>query len=282
MTSPSSSVHQARKALGQRLREIRLDAGLTARALAALAGWHESKCSRFESGSRSPSEPDLRAWALHCGALHLAEDLVATARGINGMYVEWRRMERSGLRQAQESVLPLWERTRRFRIYSSWLIPGPVQTAPYIRALLTSIRDRRQLVDDVDAAVRVRMDKQHIVHKGNHRFAIILEESTLRYRIGGPEVMAGQLRHLLVAAALPSVSLGIVPLGADRSGLWPVEGFFLFDDVQANVELVSAHVTVTQPHEINLYAQTFSALADLAVYGGAARDLITAAIDSPG
>ncbi|MEU9115761.1 DUF5753 domain-containing protein [Streptomyces sp. NPDC048483] len=282
MTSPSSSVHQARKALGQRLREIRLDAGLTARALAALADWHESKCSRLESGSRSPSEPDLRAWALHCGAPHLAEDLVTTARGIDGMYVEWRRMERSGLKQAQESVLPLWERTRRFRIYSSWLIPGPVQTGPYIKALLTSIRNRRQLVDDVDAAVRVRMEKQRIVHEGNHRFAIILEESALRYRIGGCEVMAGQLRHLLVAASLPSVSLGIVPLDADRSGLWPVEGFFLFDDVQANVELVSAHLTVTQPHEINLYAQTFSTFTELAVYGGAARDRITAAIDSLG
>ncbi|WP_425315850.1 helix-turn-helix domain-containing protein [Streptomyces olivoreticuli] len=43
--SSSSSVRQARQALGQRLREIRKDSGLTARALAALAGWHESKCS---------------------------------------------------------------------------------------------------------------------------------------------------------------------------------------------------------------------------------------------
>jgi hypothetical protein len=32
------------------------------------------------------------------------------------------------LRQAQESVLPLWERTRAFRIYTSFVVPGPVQT----------------------------------------------------------------------------------------------------------------------------------------------------------
>jgi transcriptional regulator with XRE-family HTH domain len=282
MPSPSSSVQEARKALGQRLREIRLDAGLTARALAVLAGWHESKCSRYESGARSPSEADLRAWALHCGVPHLGDDLVTTARGIDGMYVEWRRMERSGLRRAQESVVPLWERTRRFRIYSSWLIPGPVQTAPYIEALLKSIRDRRQLVDDVEEAVRVRVAKQHVVHEGGHSFAIVLEEAALRYRIGGPDVMAGQLGHLLTAASLPSVSLGIIPLAADRSRIWPVEGFFLYDAEVANVELVSAHLTVTQSHEIDLYARTFAALQELAVYGSKARELITSAIDALG
>ncbi|MFF2039321.1 helix-turn-helix domain-containing protein [Kitasatospora sp. NPDC058170] len=46
MPSPYSAVHQAKQALGRRLREIRKDSGLTARALAASAGWHESKCSR--------------------------------------------------------------------------------------------------------------------------------------------------------------------------------------------------------------------------------------------
>ncbi|MGP3969067.1 helix-turn-helix domain-containing protein [Streptomyces sp. 6N223] len=282
MPSPSSSVQEARRALGQRLREIRKDAGLTARALAARAGWHESKCSRYESAARTPSEDDLRTWAEQCGMPQLADELITTLRGIDGMYVEWRRMERSGLRKAQESVVPLWERTRRFRIYSSWLIPGPVQTAPYVKALLTSIRDRRGLIDDVDEAVHVRMDKQHVVHEGNHSFAILLEEAALRYRIGGPEVMTGQLRHLLSTAALPSVSVGIIPLTADRSGIWPVEGFFLYDADVANVELVSAHLTVTQSHEINLYADAFARLSELAVYGGKARDLITDAIDALG
>lgn len=281
MTSPSSSVQEARKALGRRLSEIRNEAGLTKRALAALLGWHESKCSRFESGTRSPSERDLRDWATACGAQGAAEDLVTTARGIEGMYVEWRKMERTGLKRAQESVLPLWERTQRFRIYSPWLIPGPVQTASYITALLTSIRDRRGLVDDVPAAVKVRVDEQKVVY-GNHTFAILLEESVLRYRIGGTDVMAGQLGYLLSAMALPSVSIGIIPQGADRSRLWPVEGFFLYDDETVNVELVSAHLTVVQSHELAMYAKTFSELAELAVYGSAARELITAAIESLG
>ncbi|MEU6177434.1 helix-turn-helix domain-containing protein [Streptomyces coeruleorubidus] len=281
MTSPSSSVQEARKALGQRLAEIRQAAGLTKRALAHSLGWHESKASRFESGTRAPSERDLRDWCSACGAENEVEDLISTARGIEGMYVEWRKMERSGLKWAQESVLPLWERTQRFRIYSPWLIPGPVQTTSYITALLNSIRNRRGLVDDVPAAVRVRVEKQQVVY-GNHTFAILLEESALRYRIGGTDVMAGQLGYLLSAMALPSVSIGIIPQDADRSTLWPVEGFFLYDDKTVNVELVSAHLTVVQQHELAMYAQTFSELAELAVYGAAARELITAAIESLG
>ncbi|MEV6590279.1 helix-turn-helix domain-containing protein [Streptomyces acidicola] len=282
MRPSASNVQEARRAFGQRLREIREESGLTARELARIADWHESKCSKIEHGKVRPSFEDIRTYARLCSVPDLAEDLVAAARGIDGMYVEWRRLERAGLRQVQESVLPLWERTRRFRIYSSWLIPGPVQTEAYIRALLTAIRDRRQLIDDVEAAVRVRVSKQHIVHEGNHRFSIILEESALRYGIGSTETMTGQLGHLLTVSTLPSVSLGIIPLDADRSRLWPTEGFFLFDDEQVNVELVSAHLTVTQPHEIELYAYTFAELAELARYGAEARSLITKAIDALG
>ncbi|NUK49745.1 hypothetical protein HRW14_05450 [Streptomyces lunaelactis] len=216
MTSPSSSVQEARRALGKRLSEIRLEAGLTKRALANSLGWHE-----------------------------------------------------------------LWESTQRFRIYSPWLIPGPVQTASYITALLTSIRDRRGLIDDVPAAVKVRVEKQQIVY-GNHTFAILLEEGALRKRIGGTDVMAGQLGYLLSVMALPSVSIGIIPEDADRSSLWPVEGFFLYDDQTVHIELVSAHLAVTKKHELAMYAQTFTDLAELSVYGPAAREIITAAIESLG
>jgi len=47
---------EARHALGARLREIRLDAGLSARELARLAGWHFTKVSKIEHGKQTPSE----------------------------------------------------------------------------------------------------------------------------------------------------------------------------------------------------------------------------------
>jgi transcriptional regulator with XRE-family HTH domain len=280
--SPSSSVRQAKDALGRRLREIRQDAGLTARALAASAGWHESKSSRIEHGRTPPSDADIRAWTAACGVPDQAADLIATARGIEGMYIEWRRTERSGLRQAQEAALPLFERTTRFRVYQSWVVPGLLQTVAYTTAVLNTIVSLRGAPDDVAEAVAVRMDRQRILHSGHRRFAVLVEEWVLRTVIGDTEVMAGQLGHLMAVASLPSVSLGVIPLGVPRGAGWPVESFTMYDDAQVNVELVSAHLTVTQPNEIAEYARAFAELRRIAVYGGPARALITSAIDALG
>jgi transcriptional regulator with XRE-family HTH domain len=278
MPSPSSSAQQAVLALGIRLREIRITAGFSGRRLGALTGWHSSKISKIEYGKQVPTPSDIRMWCEHCGVPGQSDELVASLHAAEGMWIDWRRMERTGLRQAQESVVPLWERTRTFRIYSPRMIPAPVQTEDYIRTVLTSVRARRDVPDDVEDAVRVRVDRQRLTHEGNHRFSIVLEENVLRHPVGGTPVMAAQLGHLLIASTLPSISLGVVPLAADRSYVRPAEGFWLFDDSQVSVELVAGFLTITQPREIAMYAQAFSDLAALAVFGRGARGLITAAV----
>jgi transcriptional regulator with XRE-family HTH domain len=264
------------------LGEIRKDAGLTGRALALLCDWHESKVSRIEHARTAPSVDDIRAWCLNCGAPDETEDLITFLRTVEDMFVEWRRMERTGLKRAQEAVLPLWERTKIFRAYSSWLIPGAVQTLAYTKAILQAIATRRELPDDTDEAAAVRADRLRLLREGDHRFFVVIEESVLRTIIGGPEVMAGQLGHLITVASLPSVSLSIIPMGLERDVVWPVEDFWIFDDRQVNVELVSGWLTLTQPREIAMYSKAFSDLSDLAIRGAKARALITAAIDALG
>jgi hypothetical protein len=158
-----------------------------------------------------------------------------------------------------------------------------VQTAAYIRALLKAVRDRRpNLVDDIEQAVEVRVAKQHVTYEGDHRFTLLLEENVLRHQIGGPAVLREQLEHLRSAMSLPSVTLGVIPFSADRSPLRLVEMFFLFDDAQASVELVSGWLRVTQPGEVEMYAQAFARLAGMAVYGNAAQALINQAIGALG
>ena len=86
---PTTPVGQAREALGARLRELRAEANLTARALAAACDWHFTKISKIEHGTRSPSEHDIRRWCQACDADAHVPDLIATARAIESMYVEW-------------------------------------------------------------------------------------------------------------------------------------------------------------------------------------------------
>lgn len=280
--SPSSSVQRARQQLAERLRDIRLDAGLTARALSTAAGWHEAKTSRIESAKQAPSEADMQVWCRVCGADREVPDLIAASRAADSMYVEWRRLNPAGLRRAQESRRPLYERTMVFKAYCSAVIPGFLQTPGYARALLSAITAFRGTPDDVEEAVAARMSRNRMLRSGNHHFALLVEESVLRYRLGGTEVMAAQLGHLLEAAELPSVSLGVIPFAACGRPVWPLESFTVFDDERVHVELLSAQVTVTAPSEITLYVRAFDKLAELAVHGPAARELITAAINAVG
>ncbi|MCI0689233.1 MAG: helix-turn-helix transcriptional regulator [Sporichthyaceae bacterium] len=273
-TSPSSSAQKARQALADRLRDLRLDAGLTARALSQGAGWHEAKTSRIEHGQQAPSPTDLRTWSEACGVPHLTPDLIAELRAVDSMWLDWQRAERTGLRQLTASVRDLYEGTRLLRSYSPKMIPGLLQTAEYTTAVYNSLRDRRGLIDDVEPAVAERMARQHILYEGDHRFAFVIEQSVLRYRIGGPEILAGQLRHLALVMRLPSVSLSIIPDEADRSGQWLVEDFTMFDTTQVSVELVSGLLTITQPREIAMYVRVFTRLAELAVTGARAREVI--------
>lgn len=280
---PSSSAQQLREALGLRLREIRAGAGITGRDLAMKLGRHPSTVSRVEHGAVTPPADLIRAWCDRCGAQAQADDLIASLHVIETMFMEWERLERRGFKDLQGTLLPLYEQTRNFRAYSSWLLPGVVQTEAYTRAVWQLIARRRGLTNDSDDAMPARLARQRGLRDGRHRYAFLIEESVLRVGFGGPDVMLGQLGHLITLSTFPSVSLGIVPARPDRFA-WPVEDFWIFDDSQVQVELVSGYLRLTQRRDIGMYIRTFHALSEQAVFGASARALISAAIaaqDSP-
>jgi transcriptional regulator with XRE-family HTH domain len=276
--SPSSSVQRAREQLAERLRDIRLDARLTARALSSAAGWHEAKTSRIESAKQAPSEDDIRIWCRVCGAERTVPDLIAASRSADSMYTEWRRLQPAGMRRDQERRVPLYERTKVFKSYVGTVVPGFLQTPEYATALLSAIRVFHGTPDDVHDAVKARMARNHVVRSGNHRFLAVAEEAVLRQQIGSAAVMARQLAYLLEAMALPAVSLGIIPFSAAEREVWPLEAFTVFDDERVHVELLAAQVTVTAPSELVLYARAFDKLAGLAVYGDEAQARISHAM----
>jgi transcriptional regulator with XRE-family HTH domain len=272
-------VQAALASLAARLRELRLDAGLNGRELADRCGWSESKRSRLEGGRRRPSDADILAWCRACDAEDQAADLVAANRQLDAMYVQWRRQMRTGMRRLQEASVPLYQRTRHFRVYSSDLVPGLLQTPAYAAAVLRSISDFIGTPDDIDQAVAARMRRSQVLREGDHRFVVLLEETVLRHQLGDAEVMSGQLGQLMASMSLPSVSLGIIPFAAVRASL-PMETFMVFDDRLVRVELLTAKVTVSAPSEIADYVKAHRELQQLAVYGAQARELIIKAIES--
>ncbi|MEV3898478.1 helix-turn-helix domain-containing protein [Streptomyces anulatus] len=278
-TSPSSSAQAARDALAVRLSHLRKEAGLTGKALSARCGWHPAKTTRIQKAEASPSDADIRAWCAACGADDQADDLIATARAVDSMYMEWRRLHQSGMRQVQENWYALHEQTRHCRVYLSNVPPGFLQTPAFATALMNQITRFQGTPNDVAEAVAARVARSRFLYEGGHRYVVLLEESVLRYQTADPEAMRGQLRHLLAVMPLASVALGIIPFTAQRT-VWPLEAFYVHDDTMAVVETLTAEIKVTQPRELADYMKAFAALAEMAVYGDTARALIRAAIDA--
>ncbi|WP_329563015.1 DUF5753 domain-containing protein [Kitasatospora sp. NBC_01266] len=225
--------------------------------------------SRIINAKSQPSDPDIRAWCAACGADDQADDLIATARAVESMYLEWRRIHRGGMRRVQEQTLAQYAEIALNRVYVSNVVPGFFQTVPYATALLKAITRFQGTPDDVAEAVAARVARSRYLYEGNHRFVVVLEEAVLRNRIGTPATMRGQLQHLLTVLPLPSVALGIIPTGAERT-MWPLEAFYLQDSSAAVVETLTAEINVVQPRELADYARAFDELARMAVYGRAA------------
>lgn len=278
--SPSSSAQAAREAVAGRLKELRADAGITGPELASRCGWSHPKTYRIEGARTPPSADDIRLWCEACNAGEQAGDIIAQSRTAESMYMEWRRKVRTGLKQLQDSYVPLFQATKLFRVYSPTMVPGLLQTEGYALGLLSSIMRFRDIPDDVASAVTARLERSRIIHEPGHRFTMVIEESVLHHQLGDQEAMAAQLGYLLTAGALPAVSLGIIPSSTRERPMWPLEVFHVYDETLVSVELLAARVQVTQPSEITLYVKAFEELRSMAVYGAEARQLIVGAIES--
>ncbi|MFI6638244.1 helix-turn-helix domain-containing protein [Streptomyces sp. NPDC050504] len=278
---PSSTVQKAREELASSLRAIRRDAELTGRELAARCGWSESKSSRIENAKTPPSDGDIRAWCRACGAVDQIADLIAASRQSADAHVQWKRLQRSGLRRLQQSAGDVYQQTRRFRVYVSDVVPGFLQTPDYATALLSGIAEFRGIPNDVAEAVAARVKRNAVLTDGARRFSFVLEESVLRYRLCDEEAMAAQLGHLLGVMSLPNVAVGIVPF-ATRRTVWPMPTFTIFDNARVHADTLDAASTLTQPSQVELYAKAFEGQAQAAVRGAAARAVVAEALASLG
>lgn len=274
-TVPSSAARQLLEELGTRLRDLRKDAGLSGRALAAATGQHFTRVSKIEHGVQTPSDQDIQAWCLACGATDQIPDLIAAARAVESVYRELRRQARAGMKRVLgPHTVTLYEQTELFRIYEHNVIPGLFQTADYAAAMLSFWMEFLDAPNDLDAAVAARMERQHVIYQRDKRFDVVLEEQALRTWFGTAETQAGQLDRLLAITSLPGITLGIIPMMTERTAVGSA-GFWIFDNSLAALETPTASIEVTRPQEIEMYARMFGQLQSAALYGRAARALIT-------
>ncbi|WP_455361990.1 helix-turn-helix domain-containing protein [Streptomyces sp. SYSU K21746] len=272
----STDFQSARVALGARLRELRAEAGLTGKDLAARLGWQRSKVSRLENGKQTATTDDLDAWADAAGAPSQAADLKSRLRGLESQQRSWRRQLAAGHRPVQDRYVVEYKRTATMRGYETTVIPGLFQTPDYARHLLAQNAELMQSPRDTEAAVHARMRRQEVLYEAGKLFRVLVWEGALHALVGPRVVMAGQLDRLVGLIGMSTVELGIVPLGAPLK-LTPKHGFWIFDEERVVVETINTELQFDSADDLALYGRVWEQLNEAAAYGPQAHRLIARA-----
>jgi transcriptional regulator with XRE-family HTH domain len=274
MGSGITSVDEARNALGKRLRELRTEASLSGKELAESLSWPPSKISKIENGKQTPTDDDIRAWARATNAEKQTASLLAALHTLELQHAEWSRLLKSGMTSHQGSLAQQAEKTKLYRGFENTVIPGLIQTPDYARARFAQAVMVHKIPNDINEAVRARMQRQEILYRPDKCFHFVLTEAALRYRLVSVEVMMAQLDRLMALSAMRNVRLGVIDFKTQYV-VDPRHGFWLLDNDLVRVETYSAELNLRQPQEIELYTSIFERLAAVASYGGTARAIIT-------
>jgi transcriptional regulator with XRE-family HTH domain len=244
-----TSYQRERVALGERLRELRRDARLTGRELAAACGWQPSKVSKIEAGKQTPSDRDVEAWAGACEVPAQVGDLVTALRSLESHYQEYRRILRAGLAGPQREFGEMESRAIIIRDFEAVFVSGLLQTQEYARSRLAVPLDYAEASpNDLDDAVAARMERQQVLYQPGKKIHIVLTEAALRYRLCDIDAMTAQLDRLVAATTIKHIRFGIIPFETVYAAP-PTNGFWIFDKDLVRVEAVTAELHIGDTYE---------------------------------
>ncbi|MDQ3990325.1 MAG: helix-turn-helix transcriptional regulator [Actinomycetota bacterium] len=257
------------------MRTLREGVGLSGVEAARRAGMSQATISRFETGKRVPTADDVRALCEVFGApaatrrklLALAEDLREGAISARTL------LHRAGAPSVQQRIGRIEATSARIRSFQPTIVIGLLQTADYMRALLSGLHHG----EDLAAMVAARLARQQILDT-DRSFHLVLTESALRWHVGAPDIMARQVEHLVTVAERPHVQLGIVPW--TRPVTHPVlHAFQIYDQRAVMVGTETAVAVITDARDVADYETRFEIYAGLADYDDDARRVLRRVAD---
>ncbi|MFF4956252.1 helix-turn-helix domain-containing protein [Streptomyces sp. NPDC001222] len=203
-----------RMILGRQLEELRIRAGLSYEQAGEAIGVSHSTIRRME--------------AARVARLRLAdaEKLLQTygvtdRREIDTFLRSAREANKRGWWHTYRDVLPDWfdaylsleQAALQIRAYEPEFVPDLLQTEDYARAQL-SAADPHAPAEATERRVALRVRRQELLARpAPPRVWVVLDETVLRWPVGGAEVMRGQIDRLSAVNALPHVTVQIMPFG---------------------------------------------------------------------
>ncbi len=201
---------------GRQMKKDRLAHGWSLQELSTRTAYDGAHLSRIENGLRPPT----RALALAC-------DVAFPER--RGWYTDYYDESRQwaevppGFRDWSE----IEDKAVQLRAWTPGIIHGLLQTEDYAAALLRTSPDASD--ETVAGRLRARMERQRrvILRDIPPAACFVVDEMALYRLVGTPDVMTGQLRYLRAVAAMPDITVQVLPAVAHPAN---ASGFVIADD----------------------------------------------------
>ncbi|MCA1194711.1 helix-turn-helix transcriptional regulator [Saccharopolyspora sp. 6V] len=202
-----------RRQLGLTLRRLRREAGLSQQEAARAINRHYTRISHLESAKASLSIDELGLLLDRYGVSDadretvLALGAVARKRQRGKGYTDQ-------LPKSFERLADLQADAAAIGFYDTGIVPGLAQSQDYIVALMRAADGIwwEASEDEIERRVAFRLQQQRRVLEAEEpkQIDFVLTESALEEVVGSPEIMRGQLLHLLQLGERPSVSIRVL------------------------------------------------------------------------
>ncbi len=184
-------------------------------------------------------------------------------------------------------ILPSWFRTfpgleeaaERIRCYEPQFVPGLLQTEDYARAL-TAVGFPDAPADENERRVALRMARQQLLTRPSPpRLWAVIDETVLRRQVAGPEVMRGQIDHLIEAAELPNVTLQVLPFAAGpHKAMYGMFHLFRFPTPELPDVVYGENMTsgfyLDKPEDVASYQEAMDRISAQAAPAGQTRKIL--------
>jgi Domain of unknown function (DUF5753)/Helix-turn-helix domain len=273
MTDRAYGATVAKRRLSRRLAAMREDAGLKPNQVDDQLGWKRGKLARIERNdwilpNTSYVRDLLRVYAASGSAQAEVMDLVerASARAW------WRRYAQPGdPNRVFDNEFPGFEfDASKISVYMPLVIPGLLQTAPYIGAHMAA---GSRPAEWQERAREARLRRQQVLDRTDGtapRLVALVTEASLLYRWGTQAERREQAARLAEASRRPSVELRLLRFEeGPHPGMSSLLNIFDFpDDPDPRVvylETDTAIQEVTKPEDVQAHAETFGRIRNAAL-----------------
>ena len=254
--------------LGSLLRRLREVCGISIEQSADAIRCSHAKIGQMERGQVRFKERDVSDLLMLYGVTDPPERaaLLNLVREVNTP--GWWHTYSEGLPIWHEPYAGLEAAASVLRLYEVQVVPGLLQTEEYAHALIRqgSAADEKE----IRRWAELRVSRQEVLFGPNPpQLWAVVDEGALRRPVGGREVVRDQLQYLIEIAALPNVTLQILPFAAGPHSA--MRGPFTIlrfadpdlDDVVYLEQLTSA-LYLDKPSEVDIYSEAVEQLCLLA------------------